>query len=403
MSAEIAKVVQSELRVSMLLGTPAGKFVVLSCLIPQPLTALDRVTSECLHTVHRKVHDVCGFGSDFQAKFTHVSFSQIQDQCSANEKQLAAARMDEKSGEKEKSRLSSGCSIHKAATVKTKCFELGDGDISGLIALALSERGAGRYESLRRIVGDICAELLEICRAAVFPTDSDAAIHREAVLKVAFPTTQPHAHSGSDFRAGSIAALRQRASYERCFNGDISDEKRIRLYVPAGAPNDATLKAMIRSEAPDAQLPKMLPVFPRHRWVGAQDCLRQGFLLAATYGILFKALPVWAKTLGADSPLSLALQPRAAAPCQPADDVGYESDDAVAQDGALAESSALVPLESLEPAAAKAHWPQFHRKVKGKAAKWALTDPAPNLAVLTIAGQPLDTLITSILTSAGEK
>ena len=87
-------------------------------------------------------------------------------------------------------RLSLGCDVHRGATVSTRCFDLCKDDVSGLLALAITERGTGRFSLLKSILVDVCLRRLRIVGGGRFGKSGDEAFdHRQALLDVALPLT----------------------------------------------------------------------------------------------------------------------------------------------------------------------------------------------------------------------
>ena len=401
---ETAKIVQSELRVGMLLYHRSSKeYQFVTGLLPCTLDAVDRTTSEALHAVHKATYTLPGFGQHFMSLFRRNYVCHTQEKCSANEKQVNTARHEDKlPGQTPVSRLSLACDVHRAATIATRAFDLTKDDVSGLIAFAITERGSGRLSSLREIVGELCVRRLRIVRGGRFGGPGDEAYeHRKAVANLTLPVKNPVRGGGTMFRAGIISAYKQRSSWESFFNGDIRDKEFVYHYVDEGGPSDASIRERFREEAPTILLPRLMDVFPRHRWTCAHDVVRAALLLAATHDLLAQALPIWAKSLGADVAMTAQL-PASADPGGGGDadaEQGYCSD--VEGSGPNAEDQPLVVDGSLM--LSKEQWPDYFKRMKVTAGTWARTKPIITLTIMAVAGQPLDTMMTHGLFMAGEQ
>ena len=88
------------------------------------------------------------------------------DKHGANEKGTNKLREDDKkTGRK---RLAINCDVHPSSSVMTKTWKLGDVHISGLLAWSLAERGPGRFDELREMLGEECVQMLRINRRPFF-------------------------------------------------------------------------------------------------------------------------------------------------------------------------------------------------------------------------------------------
>jgi hypothetical protein len=212
------------------------------------------------------------------------------------------------------------CVVHRSATVSTRTYDLAKGDVSGLIALAISMRSTGKFPQLVEACVAHCLSKLRVVRTPlVAGKDDDIMMHRAAVLDTVFGCQEARQQCGRALRPGIIAVSAQRVFYEQLFNMDISDVDNVWHYAPDGVSEDDVRK-LFKRNLKKALLPRMLPFFPRHRWTGAFSVMQFTMLLACTHGILQAVVPQWS------SPGSKRQKPSAGG-IRDIVDNGYESAD----------------------------------------------------------------------------
>jgi hypothetical protein len=168
--AVLAKVMQSEVRVTMLVENLAtNKLICITGPLPAPLQNSDRNTSEVAHRIQADLYDIPGV-KEAEPFFTQSVTQHTQDCCNSNLKQINAMQAEVDAHNKDeshdcvKSILPLGCGIHRGATINTKSFEFTSFDISGMLAYAIAEQEPGRLQDLRRIIGDLLVAKLRILR-----------------------------------------------------------------------------------------------------------------------------------------------------------------------------------------------------------------------------------------------
>jgi hypothetical protein len=254
---------------------------------------------------------------------------QMQDKAGQNDRQINAARVTDGRTRK---RLALSCDVHRSATVATRSFDLIKSDVSGMIALAIAERGTGRFEALISLVLQYCLDKdrLRIIRAPLDPiADAEIVAHREAVLGAVFFTPDARAHGGTSLKKGIISVVEQRHHYERLFNGNIADTQHIYHHTSPGT-SVAQVRKLFKQLLRKSLFPRLLQYFPRHRWTGSLPVMQTCMLLGCTHGLLQKVLPMWVKTITGAVPkwrsLDNVAPPGLVDDCD--DDDGYKSDDA---------------------------------------------------------------------------
>ena len=396
-AAETAKVVQSELRVGIVVQERAsGQFRFITGLLPCNLAVVDRGTAESLHALYEQIYEgLPGFGPSFQKEFDHVCFAYTRDKCSANEKQTKAARRNDAKFETPKLRLTLGCTIHRVATIATKTYSLADDHISGCLAFAIAQRGPGRFTSLLRFLGDVLVQKLRIVRGQDFrSSDPQAFEHREALVNLLLPRGNLTTQSGS-WRSRSMSRHLVRSRYDRYFNGNIQDSDFVWHFAAPGGLNDEALKVEFCREAPSILLPRLLDHFPRHRWTGAHEVVCEVALFSATHNLLAESVSIWCSTLGTE----VHPKPQATEVDQPAIlpiDDGYSSDELQERDGLLAMNSTGVAGQPQD-------WHEMNNKAKVDVKAWVASNPTSTMLVLAVALGPLATLRDHYLLASGVK
>jgi hypothetical protein len=399
-NATTAKIVQSELRVGILLRNLAsGEYVYVTGMLPCALAAVDRTTSECMYKVHQDTYTLPGFTDLFMNKFKNICICHTQDKCSSNEKIVHVARsadldVEADNAVKQRTRLYFPCDIHRGATLSTRVFDLFKCHISGMLALAISERGAGRFEDLRKLVADECLARLRIVRGVQL--DPDASRHRTAFLDVVRPRGSFVDEDTQAWLPGSMSQATARFLYDSLFNGDIRDSEHVWHHAPVDGPSDDDIRLAFKQHAALALLPAMMNHFPRHRWTGAHKVICSATLFAGTHGLLHTVMPKWLDPVGKRRK---ALAESRVAQAVAVED-GYASESEHVENPAPAvhaAASASADQSSHE------RWVAWNEENRGNALVWALSDPHVVLRILAIVALPISKLIEDFLRLAGEK
>ena len=161
-----AKVMQSELRISVLWrNTSSKQLQIMTGPLPTHLQAMDRTTAENLVPIQAELYNLPGISDDdIMQCFKMRLKTHTQDACNSNEKQINVARASEKDKQVKVSRLALHCDQHRIATIHTRCYDLVSWHISGMLAVAISERGPGKVDELRTVAGEYFVDILKIER-----------------------------------------------------------------------------------------------------------------------------------------------------------------------------------------------------------------------------------------------
>ncbi len=155
-------------------------------------------------------------------------------------------------------RLTLRCEIHAVSGVQTKAFKTVDGDMSGIINLALAMQPSGSAAQLRSIMKSVIKGNLEIFPDAEPPqSDSLEVQHRTEVFDILFGRTPTD--------------LKRKETLHALLNGSIDGDV-IAHYGPIEVDQFCDDVAHIL-------LPCAIQVFARHRWLNSTEAIRETSLL----------------------------------------------------------------------------------------------------------------------------
>ena len=177
-TAEVAKVFQTQFCCGMLLYNAATAD---SCLVkmalPSIMACVDSASAENIVRVQSEAESIVPSLQSL-AQNTDVVFNiPVTDRASANiraERELNATTPNGAS-------THFHCRVHKASQVQTKQFSHAELHVSGLLHVALSQRGGGARRALRNILHDIIKDRLNIY---IGEAPDQYRAHREAVLNL---------------------------------------------------------------------------------------------------------------------------------------------------------------------------------------------------------------------------
>ena len=170
-NAADAKVMYAEMSLAILTrNTHTRKFTMVRAELACPLMQMRRNTAENTLRCHREVFDnIPGICSDeFQDNYKAAIGAACMDAHSGNKKCVNELRIDDSERPKKRRRLAFNCDVHPSASVLTRTWKLTDTHITGLLRLAIEQRGAGRFEEFQKTLGDECVSILEIRRSLLY-------------------------------------------------------------------------------------------------------------------------------------------------------------------------------------------------------------------------------------------
>lgn len=368
---QLVKVLQSAMHIAVVMQhTASGRVATFKCPIPCSLQSIDRHTSEVLLDCYRETVRHPGLDAEFLRLFPTRVFAHTCDRHGANDKMVNALRQEEQRLPHADSvlRLALSCDIHRAATCLTRSCDLVSFHVSGMIAVAIAQRGASRLQDFRAVIGAILVRKLVIVRGGVRGQLAQGEAHdfRSALLDMLLgrrADPRPN-RDGQEF--ATSAEQCRRITIDYYLNGDLRSE--VVHHYADGHLSDEQIRAAMRTEVPLALVPRHLQVFPRHRWVGSDRVSCDCTLLAEAHGILFDAVPLWAKGVEPDKIESGEVK----LPSDPAPlalEAGYMSEDDSCDP---CRDGAVVPADcdTQEGIPHQRDWAALNKRMRGDATQW---------------------------------
>ena len=318
-SQKLAKVLQTEVSVSVLLQAPDGdrKHTLITGYVPTVLQVLDRQTARNMVKALQDSIAIPGL-DDCAEKFQHHMYLFSSDEFSANGltqwglQALAPGRMQ----------LSTLCDIHKGSTAQSRVFDLCGPAISAVINFALSTAQAGSTGKLQTFLADIIGAKFEL-KVGTPQVPHDAREHRKSVFDLYLAIPDFFAQETAD-AVSSKSRLRitqrkqQRAILEHFLNDDIRKDQMIHWAQPGEYDDvDHARRTFLKFVVP-ALIPCSCPVFPRSRWFGADASLDFIGLLLSTHNLFVPLVERWCSAV-IQQPPSAAIEEH-----DPLEDQGWD-------------------------------------------------------------------------------
>ena len=206
-------------------------------------------------------------------------------------------------------------------------------------------------------------------------------------------------NADGSWHARSMSRNLARLTYEKCFGGDIFDTTWVWFYAerdlePIDPHRKKDIEEMMRVEGPKALLPSLTDLFPRHRWRGHGEVLREVSVLLTTHGLGVEAIKLWVLSLGAG--LTPEREQRAPQQQEPIAD-GYASEDENVQKESSSSVGVVVASSSLT-----LDWVEVNKKAKVDVVAWIRKPSTPGTSlILTIVSKPLSSLMDEYLSFSG--
>ena len=186
------------------------------------------------------------------------------------------------------------CRIHKASQVQTKQFDLVSEHVSGLLHCALSMRGGGNRNTLRKMLFGIIQDKLVI---HVGEPPEQYVSHRKAIFDL-FLSTPLNEHGKAPLQRAAC----QRAVLSHFFAGDLQNEAVVEYWAPEPMSRQRVLR-LYETVAIPMLLPSVCPIFPRSRWIGGELSVNFAGLLSSIHGLLTPLLLKWGAPTGLPQPV----------------------------------------------------------------------------------------------------
>lgn len=224
------------------------------------LQTMDHNSAECLKAAVDKLGDIDG-----SERFLRRVRVCTTDRASSNlrcERFLMASRPSW-------TEIHLFCNVHVWARIHTRTFSLHDSAISAMISLSLSLASGAHMSLFRASFRRVLARDMKIVRKAPTP---DAQAYRSLVLD-------------RFVGGGSPAAMEQRQLISRLAGGDWRVQGTFEFYATDDSSRGDVL-ALLYSKLVPCLAGHEPKTFPRHRWTGVGDALRDLGLLACIHGLL---------------------------------------------------------------------------------------------------------------------
>lgn len=306
---QTVKIQQSLVQVGVLVKCKETKrYRFIFCELPVPLQVVDRTTAETMVEAHRDLVAALGIGSTVKPEmFKHCYAITTMDKSGGNERMLHELHHhDPIPGCR---RLRFHCDIHRMNTVETRTWESVNSHVSGILALAIGQRGTAKLASFRDSLAEVLKSRLDIVHNPVH-LSGDAADYRNAVMDLCLPRCVMDTRDGDGkgerwgwnededgafLQRGVSSRMRHRTTLETYLQSDLR-QRRIKFY--ARGRSDEEARADFLEHVPCALVPAMLPIFPRHRWVGSERALREGTLLCLVHDLFTDIVADWSTQNG---------------------------------------------------------------------------------------------------------
>ena len=279
--AGVAKVMQIAMASALLLKIETDavrEYVLLHAKHLAALQAVERTTGECTRAA-LEAQDPTLYESLGGRKLHLVS----TDDASSNTRCERGIRLDPPPHvgglPTDPATLHVKCTVHKAQAVIKYAMEPISEDVSAILSLGLSMRGAGSLSVFRRVLAE---ELDASLRISFTPPPTEAARRRSTLLRI--------------FTArGGRRGRRIAVVLATLVNGDWDDVGRVCHHcAPWCCVDAADTRAKFKKYVAPALAGTIFAVFARSRWNGGHRAVDQQGLLASVHGLLSVVYTKWA-------------------------------------------------------------------------------------------------------------
>jgi len=282
------KILQSELQLAFLVKgaeSDPGAATLLVTKIPAPLQGLDRCTADNLRQCHKQFKNVPLF-QDVARHFERCYGADTADRAAGNIKCARAMRLDEPN----MPQTDLPCDIHKVSQVLSETCDLMSADVAAYIPFAVALRATGALGKFRDQLRKVIAKRLRIFLGAR-PPQGATSTYRTKYLDMCFARLKAEdGHTGQGARKAELDSL---LTGEPC-SADID------WYIPHDGFSvfpEWVLRDYYATRLVALLVPSPCPIFPRHRWVGAEQTVSY-ILLLFVHQLLPQTVPLWLKAMG---------------------------------------------------------------------------------------------------------
>ncbi len=403
---EQAKILQSELQVSMLIqDLRTSEYILKTLMIPTTLQAVDRTTAEntkaCIDSLVQRIPELRRISGTFPFLVHHAT----TDKFAANLKCEKAMKCQEPSY----TLHHSYCAIHRLATSITAMNALCNIDTAGILSVSLACRDVGSAGKLRGILHEIFKAKLVIRPS--FPSNKkELDDYRMQVYDLYLPLTGE----------GKFQNMKRRYILNHFMNGDLQVTDRIDHFCPFNhCVDENEVRWCFSTLVSWALIPTKAPKYSRGRWTGYDKATMWNGLLASHHSLLTDIIM---KYTGTPQPCtSIVLQEEAARHVDSdsgdedcwlgalQDVLGAETESTTAN---AAEGNAKddqkgehnLPENHTElPEVQGFDWVEFNRQQKAKAGNWVLSMPGPRIAIMHQVSQHFLAVMHHFLKISGDE
>ena len=235
------------------------------------------MVSHAMELAWRRVYPAISLLPEYCRNIIHLTTA---DRASSNLKLEGALSSRARETENE-ARIWYPCLTHLLSTIACHQYSLVKDAITGCVSFALSQRAAGALGKLRAGLECLIEARVVVTREPTSEFFDPGKQWRETMLDLLFPLASTD-HPLAKQEAASVKII------SKLLNGDWK-ERRIVHHCCCDLPCEPSEFARTLAST---LLPHATPLFPRHRWTGADKTLR-AILLLAPHNMLADLVPVW--------------------------------------------------------------------------------------------------------------
>jgi hypothetical protein len=175
---------------------------------------------------------------------------------------------------------------------------------------------------------------------------------------------------------------------------------------PCGCTTDADFDAFVADALVPSMAQSLVRLFPRHRWVRAEETINDIAILTAPHRMLQRVLPVWLKCLrDRRQPAPRDFRQQAEADSDLLNRGWSESEEELLAPGDDVDDDGPQQQQQQQqeapPANSAEDWHAFNERMRATASALAVADPTPQLVVLRMVTEPAREMMQEMLTLSG--
>ena len=409
---QIAKVIQSEYRITMMLEDAAhGDLHVFGGHVATHLQYSDFGSAECLWEAEKQQLAIEGGDAEFYRAAQERGSVDAKDMAYSNARQNNYDRSEDRQGPDKWERVSNNCRVHRLQTVFAKVLDIVAHHISGTVNISLAMRAAGMLEKFLEVLGDVLVSRLDWARGGAPPAPgSEQKEYRDLLADYLFsPVAESDGLTDKERKLLSASRLREnRAVFDKWMLSDPREDRIVVYY--NGSMTKSMVTLIYRFKVARAFMPSLLPLFARHRWTGSKSTLQRILIVFIWNNLGAEVIPLWIqRTVAATVAKELALKTRRGDKehtmqlelqgyCSDLEERSNETKAVASRASAADQTAGVVALIS-----GSYDWSEHNKTLKCDAAKWAASEPSGVLMTMNIVVDPFVRLMHNYLSVAAEK